>query len=374
MPFAAFHAAVRHQLRMSLTVQNSQTEAVVVVVTDRTSQMNGCNNDSTSSNTIDKQNKLFPSNEHSLNAAPSNGNHAERNHMNGDVDRREGSVQSTIVRQKCSEGDDFKGHNQIYKTVLPRKVNGLAQTTSIGTSTSESSVSLFINGQSESLSNGKKHHNGSTVSRKSNCSRCRKKQTSNVRIQCKMDQYLASKLPSMRKELSLSLRLPRPPLPCNELSHLKYAKHFRVEEHANGGAKILRLYWDEICHISEVERVELANEFLKESFREEPHGVAKYVISIVHNASYYMPDLLDYMADAHPSLTVKTGVLGHSESDIETTTISAYRDQVERTYSHGTFRAGPLHQVSLVGVAHEEVGGYFPGMKQFQKHFLFIAS
>lgn len=34
--------------------------------------------------------------------------------------------------------------------------------------------------------------------------------------------------------------------------------------------------------------------------------------------------------------------------------------QVYRGYSGGTFRAGPLHQVSVVGTVHEEVGGYFP--------------
>lgn len=31
-------------------------------------------------------------------------------------------------------------------------------------------------------------------------------------------------------------------------------------------------------------------------------------------------------------------------------------------YSHGTFRYGPLHQISLVGKVHEEVGGYFPDL------------
>lgn len=33
-----------------------------------------------------------------------------------------------------------------------------------------------------------------------------------------------------------------------------------------------------------------------------------------------------------------------------------------QTYSAGTFRCGPLHQISLVGTVHEEVGGYFPDM------------
>ncbi|EEC13997.1 hypothetical protein IscW_ISCW021352 [Ixodes scapularis] len=34
--------------------------------------------------------------------------------------------------------------------------------------------------------------------------------------------------------------------------------------------------------------------------------------------------------------------------------------QVGRTYRSGTFRCGPLHQMSLVGTVHEEVGGFFP--------------
>jgi len=35
---------------------------------------------------------------------------------------------------------------------------------------------------------------------------------------------------------------------------------------------------------------------------------------------------------------------------------------VVRNYCQGTFRYGPLHQISLVGKVHEEVGGYFPDL------------
>jgi hypothetical protein len=99
------------------------------------------------------------------------------------------------------------------------------------------------------------------------CSRCKKKRVCNVRIQCKVDQYLSSKLPLMRKEISLSLKIPRIPLPAYELSHLKYGKFFRLEEHSNGGGKTLRLYWDEIINLSPEEKNELAWEFLEESFK-----------------------------------------------------------------------------------------------------------
>lgn len=34
--------------------------------------------------------------------------------------------------------------------------------------------------------------------------------------------------------------------------------------------------------------------------------------------------------------------------------------QVNRTYCCGTYRAGPMRQISLVGAVDEEVGDYFP--------------
>lgn len=86
-------------------------------------------------------------------------------------------------------------------------------------------------------------------------------------------------------------------------------------------------------------------------------------MGIVHNAAAYLPDLLDHMADNYPSLTVKNGVLGRN-SDIETTTMQQYKEQAVKTFSNGTVRYGPLHQISLVGTVHEEVGGYFPDLLQ----------
>ncbi|KAI1296558.1 Lysine-specific demethylase RSBN1L [Halotydeus destructor] len=192
------------------------------------------------------------------------------------------------------------------------------------------------------------------------CSRCRKKKTCNVRIQCKMEQYLSSRINSMRKEISLSLKIPRLPLPGCELAHLRFCKFYRTEEHTNGGAKILRLYQDEISNLSSQEKFELAQEFLRESFKEEPLGQAKYVMAIVHNAANYLPDLLEWFSDLQPNLVVKTGLIGHSGSDIETTTMANYREAVHRNYCKGTFRFGPLHEISVVGTASEEGGGYFP--------------
>lgn len=34
--------------------------------------------------------------------------------------------------------------------------------------------------------------------------------------------------------------------------------------------------------------------------------------------------------------------------------------QVKKTYSNGTYRAGAMRQISLVGAVDEEVGDYFP--------------
>lgn len=84
-----------------------------------------------------------------------------------------------------------------------------------------------------------------------------------------------------------------------------------------------------------------------------------------------MPDLLEHMAVIHPTLTVKNGVLGH-KSDIETTTMLQYRENVCKTYSNGTFRYGPLHQISLVGTVHEEVGGFFPDLLQMLEENIFL--
>ncbi|KAG8286298.1 dioxygenase activity protein [Homalodisca vitripennis] len=96
-------------------------------------------------------------------------------------------------------------------------------------------------------------------------------------------------------------------------------------------------------------------------FGEDHNGNAHHVMGIVHDAARYLPDLLDYMAEHYPNLTVKNGVLGRG-SDIETTTMAQYKDQVFRHYANGTVRHGPLHQISLVGTVHEEVGGFFPDL------------
>lgn len=210
---------------------------------------------------------------------------------------------------------------------------------------------------SSSTSGTKERHNSSSKHKFS--------KNRNVAIQCNMEKRLEQHLPS-----ELSLKIPRLPQ-ANHFKNLKYGKYIRLEVYPNGGASLLHLYWDEISHLREKELSELAKEFLKETFAEEPWGVAKHVMGIVHNAAYYVPDLLDYFTDRYPALVVKSGALAR-QSDIETTTFKKYSEQVHAHYSNGTFRTGPLHQISLVGTVHEEVGGYFPEFLQLLEQCPFL--
>lgn len=70
------------------------------------------------------------------------------------------------------------------------------------------------------------------------------------------------------------------------------------------------------------------------------------------------------------SALIKTGALERSHYIMLTTILTVvawivvYKRcvwlQVKRTYSQGTYRAGAMRQVSLVGAVDEEVGDYFP--------------
>ena len=93
-------------------------------------------------------------------------------------------------------------------------------------------------------------------------------------------------------------------------------------------------------------------------FGETSPGVCAHVMGIVHGGCTYMPDLVEYMAEHYPNLSVKAGVLG--KSDIETTTMANWSEAVTNSYACGTFRHGGLNQLSLVGTKQEEAGGYFP--------------
>ncbi|KAG7472093.1 hypothetical protein MATL_G00104950 [Megalops atlanticus] len=138
----------------------------------------------------------------------------------------------------------------------------------------------------------------------------------------------------------------------------RYGRLIHEERQANGGAAVLHAYADELSFLPPGEVERFAQEFLQLAFDECPRGAARYALAVVHGAASYLPDFLDYFAFNFPSTPVKMEILG--KKDIETTTIANFHSQVNRTYCSGTYRAGPMRQISLVGAVDEEVGDYFP--------------
>lgn len=221
------------------------------------------------------------------------------------------------------------------------------------------------NSHGSSSSKSSHHHKSSSSSssrrssRSSECSKCYRRskiKKASIGVQCKRQEMGVEpeRIPVMHREINCIKK---------GLEHLKYGRYFRIEVHPNGGASVVHLYQDEINSLSPEEMDELVEEFFEVCFAEDEDGFANHVMGIVHDAAAYLPDLLEHMAENYSTLTVKAGVLGRN-SDIETCTMSQYNDQVVKNYSHGTFRYGPLHQISLVGKVHEEVGGYFPDLLQ----------
>ena len=139
------------------------------------------------------------------------------------------------------------------------------------------------------------------------------------------------------------------------------AKYLHIEEHPNGGASVVHMYQDEFNHLDKTEMTVLAREFFQEVFREEEKGVARHVMGIVHNAIPHIPELVSYLAIQKPDLIVKVGNLSNlRKNEIETVKMGEYGQRVEGSYAQGTFRCGPLLQLSVVGQVAEESGGYFP--------------
>lgn len=133
----------------------------------------------------------------------------------------------------------------------------------------------------------------------------------------------------------------------------------RVEVNPNGGASVLHVESEDLWDISDDRMEEFVDFFFGKLFNESEPGVCDHVMGIIHGAAAYLPELINYFADNFGSMYVKVGVFGRS-SELETTTMEQYRENVLRSYSHGTHRAGNLDQTSLVGTVHEESGAYFP--------------
>ncbi|KAK6292421.1 hypothetical protein J4Q44_G00370050 [Coregonus suidteri] len=152
---------------------------------------------------------------------------------------------------------------------------------------------------------------------------------------------------------------PQPRCPQPGFENLEFARFIHVEEQPNGGALVAHGYSSELSALSPAEMQRFAQEFVTLAFSEDPSSqAAHYVMGIIHGAASYLPDFLDYFSWKFPSSPVKMEILG--KKDIETTTMLNFHNQVKRTYSHGTYRAGAMRQISLVGAVDEEVGDYFP--------------
>ncbi|KAM9807779.1 lysine-specific demethylase RSBN1L-like [Neosynchiropus ocellatus] len=147
--------------------------------------------------------------------------------------------------------------------------------------------------------------------------------------------------------------LPAPEIPGLEFGHL-----IHIEQQANGGASVAHAYSEQLACLPPAEMQRFAQEFVTLSFSEDESQAACFVMGIIHGAASYLPDFLDYFSYKFPNAPVKMEVLG--KKDIETTTMINFHSQVKRTYSQGTYRAGAMRQVSLVGAVDEEVGDYFP--------------
>ncbi|XP_048886037.1 lysine-specific demethylase RSBN1L-like [Brienomyrus brachyistius] len=139
---------------------------------------------------------------------------------------------------------------------------------------------------------------------------------------------------------------------------MEFGRLVHVEQQPNGGALVVHAYSSELAQLSPMEMQRFAQEFVTLAFSEDKDGAAHYVMSIVHGAASYLPDFLEYFSLKFPNSPVKMEILG--KKDIETTTMSNFHAQVKRTYSHGTYRAGAMRQISLVGAVDEEAGDFFP--------------
>ena len=142
-----------------------------------------------------------------------------------------------------------------------------------------------------------------------------------------------------------------PSLPNEELS-----KCLQIRTHPNGGASVVHLDYSDFESCSD--KGSLVERFFEEVFSEDSDGFAHHVMGIVHNGAKYLPELVCHFSQTHPDLRVKMGNIRNPE--IETTTFAEFSSKVTSSYSNGTFRCGPLLQVTLVQQVSEESGKYFP--------------
>ncbi|XP_065349732.1 lysine-specific demethylase RSBN1L isoform X2 [Cloeon dipterum] len=221
--------------------------------------------------------------------------------------------------------------------------------------------------RSSKSSSKPRHHSSShrkssrhSDDRKNECPHCGRRtkvKKAHIGIQCRRD-----------RTFTKTVSLPRPPMSDTSA---RMQNLIRVEISANGGASVVHLYQDEISHLSPEEMDVLVDEYFKVVFQEDEDGNAQHVMGIVHGAAAYQPDYIDYMADNYPNLVVSNNILGRS-NETETTTMLKYCENVGKNYSFGTFRYGPLNNISIVGTVHEEQGGFFPDLLQILEQDPFL--
>ncbi|XP_028285675.1 round spermatid basic protein 1-like protein isoform X2 [Parambassis ranga] len=141
------------------------------------------------------------------------------------------------------------------------------------------------------------------------------------------------------------------------MAGLEFAPYIHIENQPNGGALVAHAYTSQLSSLSTEQRQRFAKEFVTLAFSEDKSQAAHFVMGIIHGEAKYLPDFLDYFSTNFPSAPVKMEILG--KKDIETTTMANFYSQVKKTYCHGTYRAGAMRQISLVGAVDEEVGDYF---------------
>lgn len=268
--------------------------------------------------------------------------------------------------------------SKIISTIITNNTSDIISSKKIESRTNSSSSSYnsnsHRNGEHKTSTFSSSHRSSRERSSSTSCSKCYRRskiKKSSIGIQCKRQKCIDETNPQNNISRSLAssssynkLSLKHQAVASSSVLHfenLKYEKFFHLEVHSNGGASVIHMYQDELDVLSKLELDELVDEFFKICFHEDENGYAYHVMGIVHDAARYLPDLLEHMAENYANLTVKSGVLGRN-SDIETCTMQQYNEQVVKNYAQGTFRYGPLHQISLVGKVHEEVGGYFPDL------------
>ena len=120
-----------------------------------------------------------------------------------------------------------------------------------------------------------------------------------------------------------------------------------TEEHPNGGASLIRTYYNEFLRLSHENAHLFVNYFFNLVYG-EMNQRAKYSIGVLHDGARYLPDLVEYFSLTYPKMTVKTSNIINSK-EVLTTTMGEYRNRLVQTYCNGTFRYGPLMSISLVG-------------------------